>query len=283
MTLLVLLNYIIFSVILFICISYLKKKYLLNTTNTIIFTNILLILLAGLYKDNTNIFIVVVFMFIIDMLYTTYLLGEDFFKDNRKNITNYFILIITSYLNNMYFINQVDNIFPKDSEPKIIVWLLVILFLYDFFKENNVKEETTPKRVINNKEYIVMNFAKFKSRYQEDIKLENKKLTNIVYSIMIYENYNRPLIIRKIDTTKFKFVSKPTKLGIMQIESKKLIDDIDSIELACKKLDRIYNRKLKLKKKDDIINSVVKDYYKDEIKEENILTIYEIINNFLSE
>ena len=100
---------------------------------------------------------------------------------------------------------------------------------------------------------------------------------------MIYENYNRPLIIRKIDTTRFKFVSKPTKLGIMQIESKKLIDDIDSIELACKKLDRIYKRKLKLKKKDDIINNIIKDYYKDEIKEENILTIYEVINNFLSE
>ena len=164
MTLLVLLNYIIFSVLLFICISYLKKKYLLNTTNTIIFTNILLILLAGLYKYNTNIFIVVVFMFITDMLYTTYLLGEDFFKDNRKNITNYSILIITSYITNKYFINQIDYVFPKESELKIIVWLMIMLFIYNFFKNNSIKEETTPKRVINNKEYIVMNYAKFKSR-----------------------------------------------------------------------------------------------------------------------
>ncbi len=284
MTLSTLIYYFLLSILLLICINYLKRKYLLNDMNTIIFTIILLILLAGFYPNNKNIFIVVVFEFIIDMIYTTYFLTEDFFKEDKKNITFYFVLIIISYIVNTYFINRMDYIFPKNSELRIVIWTIIILFLYNFFKDKtNLSEEKVKRKVLDNEEYIVINYAKFKSRYKEEIDLENKNLTNLIYSIMIYENYNRPLILRKIDTTKFKFTNKKTKQGIMQVNSKKLIDDIDSIHLVCKKIDRIYKRKLTSSKKNDIMKEIIKEYYKNAEKEENILNIYEVICEFSKE
>ena len=97
---------------------------------------------------------------------------------------------------------------------------------------------------------------------------------------MIYENYNRPEFIRKIDEYKYKFFHEAGKFGIMQLERKNPITDEESIEIARKKLERIYTIHCKNKTNyREIIKILIKKYYKEDMKE--IETIYQVIKNFI--
>ena len=82
-----------------------------------------------------------------------------------------------------------------------------------------------------------MQYAKFKTKYYKDIKLKNKDLILLIYSIMIYENYNKSFLTRKLE--KYKIFNKSNKYGIMQVTSNKYIDDLSSIKIATKKLEEI--------------------------------------------
>lgn len=64
--------------------------------------------------------------------------------------------------------------------------------------------------------------------------------------------------MRNFDCLLFKLNGKKNKFGIMQIESKKFISDSESIDLAYKKILRIYNS-IKTKNKD--YNKVFDKYY----------------------
>ena len=77
----------------------------------------------------------------------------------------------------------------------------------------------------------------------------------------------------------FKINNTNKKLGIMQIKSKKLIGDIDSIKIVCKKIETIYNKKSNLKnKKEDIGLFVLNGYYKK--LNDNTKFIYEVLKEF---
>ena len=158
----------------------------------------------------------------------------------------------------------------KGDDLKTIIWLLVIIYIYQFFKERDVSLKNEEERNIS-KESIVLAFARLKLKYEEDISVneENKKI--VVYSIMIFNNYIRSNFFRKIDNIIFKINNKPRKLGIMQIMTKKYINDYESIVMACKKIDKLY-----AKNKDDF--EVISLYDKDNSKE--ICLIYDELKKF---
>ena len=116
-----------------------------------------------------------------------------------------------------------------------------------------------------------MSYAKLKLKYDEDVVIsgDNKKL--VIYSIMIFNNYNKPSFFRKIDSVLFKFDNKPRKLGIMQIKSKKYINDYESIVSAVKKVEKLYE---KTNKDNEVISLYDKENSKD------ILYIYDELKKF---
>ena len=120
---------------------------------------------------------------------------------------------------------------------------------------------------------ILNNYAKFKYAYYDECDNENKDISNILYAIMIYEDNKRNKFLRRIDNFKYKINGKKSKLGIMQVESKKFISDSESIELVSKKIIKIYNS---IKKKN--INSVFDKYYG--YNNEDVKYIFEIIKKF---
>ena len=99
---------------------------------------------------------------------------------------------------------------------------------------------------------------------------------------MVYENYYKPSIIRKLDIIKFKIDNEERKLGIMQIKTKKIITDEESIELAIKKLEKIYDKIFNNKKikKDNNLISLIKEYTKEENNSEEVIDIYNKIVEF---
>ena len=165
---------------------------------------------------------------------------------------------------------------------KLIIWLFIIGYILLYIKKNIEIKVPADNNIsfYQDKEYIVMQYAKYKNKYNNLVTSKYQEINLITYSIMIYENYNKPELQRKIDNLKYKLFREEGKFGIMQLEKKQPITDEESIILSIKKLERIYTTNCKDKTTNkETIRLLIKKYYKKDIKE--IEDIYKIIKNFI--
>lgn len=279
--------YIISSFILNLILTKLETKKKDNILDYIIISNIYIIILSGIFDfyqlitNNDNIFLIILFLVIGNILYLTLVKERSVLKNNDYNLKKYLITLATSYLINILIINKVDNIFPSIENIKLIIWLFIIGYLLLYLKKNiEIKVPTNNNLSFHqDKEYIVMQYAKYKNKYNHLVTSKYQEINLLLYSIMVYENYNKPELIRKLDTLKYKLFRETGKFGIMQLEKKQPITDEESIDLSKKKLERIYTTNCKDKQNDKtIIQLLIKKYYKKDIKELEI--IYQTIKNF---
>ena len=268
--------YIFCGVLFYFAIEFIGNKITLGKVDKIIFLNVFNIIVSGLlfrysirYTD--NIFLVFVFVMLTDIIYNTYIVDRDFFDNDSGGIYYYIGLVITGFIINQEFINKVNNVFLSGNEFRLVLWLLIIIYFYNLFKNEKIlqRKDSKEKKVmsVNN---ILNNYAKFKYTYYDDCDHDNKVISNILYAIMIYEDNNKNKVRRNIDNFMFKINGKKNKLGIMQVESKKFISDSESIDIAYKKVLKIYNS---TKTKD--INKLFDKYYG--YNNEDVKYIYEII------
>lgn len=268
--------YIFCGVLFYFAIEFINNKITLGKVDKIVFLNVFNIIVSGLlfrysirYTD--NIFLVFVFVMLTDIIYNTYIVDRDFFDNDSGGIYYYIGLVITGFIINQEFINKVNNVFLSGNEFRLVLWLLIIVYFYNLFKNEKIfhRKDSNEKKVmsVNN---ILNNYAKFKYTYYDDCDHDNKVISNILYAIMIYEDNNKNKVRRNIDNFMFKINGKRNKLGIMQVESKKFISDSESIDIAYKKVLKIYNS---TKTKD--INKLFDKYYG--YNNEDVKYIYEII------
>lgn len=282
--------YLISSIILFFLLNYVNEKDNTNYVNHILVSILYIIVLAGLFSTfgidskNENIFLIVIFEFVIRLFYTSYVLEMNFFKGNSFWVKIYFISIVGSYFINYIFIKNVDNVFPGVLELKIIIWLLILIYGYVFLKKYVTIKSSKDNSLVyyKDRDYIVMQYAKFKNRYYDIVNIKYRELRPMIYAIMIYENYNRPEVMRKIDKLRYKIDNVERKFGIMQVFSKNIISDEKSIELVVKKLDAIYLKLIKDKKSGNRNKaiSVLRIYYSDNEIVNEIISIYNEIKLF---
>ena len=279
MTIKALIIYFIASIILFFILTELEKRNNKISNYTIV-SLIYIILLSGLCTElkitpnNDAIFIVFIFELLLRIIYTNMIEDENFFK--KKNYTKkYAITFISVFLLNTLFIRKVKNVFLNAEQLKIIIWLLIILYAIKIIKDN-IKEEPYSNIKQKNKEekreYIIIQYAKLKNKYSNNIKTKYKELIPIIYSIMIYENKNKPELFRKLDYYTYKINGKSNKFGIMGIYSKYYIDDETSISIAIKRLEKIYS---KISNNKDKEKQIIKEYYQ---KDNYIKEVSDILN-----
>lgn len=268
-------GYIIFGVILFILDLFLSSKYKFNRREKVIFTILYVLCISGVFSRmglinfNKDIFLIVVVELFCQLFYSNYILEKDVFNKNDNFFSFYFIKIILVFFINRELINKVKDVFLSGDDLKTIIWLLVIVYIYQFFKDRDVTLKSDEKNI--SKESIVLSFARLKLKYEDDISLNDDNQKLVVYSIMIFNNYMRTRLFRKLDSIIFRINNKPRKLGIMQIMTKKYINDYESIVMACKKIDKLY-----VKNKNDL--DVIALYDKDHSKE--IGLIYNELKKF---
>ena len=275
--------YIVLGIILFIIINYIDIKYKINRREWLILSIIFMLVFAGILvrlgiNYTSDIFLVFVFMMLADIFYNSYILEQDFFSKEDKNIYYYILLIIIGFIINQEFINRVEEVFLTGEDLRLIIWFLVIIYLYKFsisknILSTNIKESTK----FISKDSILISYVKLKEKYYEECNYDNEDISNIIYSIMIYENKKRSKLLRKIDNFNYKINGGIKKLGIMQVESKKFITDSESINITYKKITKLYDRYNKKKDKNVSIK-VLDDYLKEESN--NVKYIYEVIKKF---
>ena len=279
MNILIWIVYFILGLLMFYGVNYCRRKYSLSRVQSIIFSILIILVVSGITlrlgwtKFTDTIFVVLVFKFLSELVYSGYYLEEDVFKSRD----NFYLLgeVVLGFIINQELINKVNDVFLSGNDLKLIIWVLIILYLYKFFKNTDVKNVTEVDERVISKEKIVINYAKFKIRFGEEISLKEANLKLIVYSIMILGDYRRGEFLRKIDNLIFKLSLKPRKLIIMQITSKKFITDYDGIELVCKKIGKISE---KCKTGKNSYKEIFKSYDMENCDTLNY--IYEELNKF---
>ena len=202
--------------------------------------------------------------------------------DYKKYLSEYILTIIFGYILNVKLINEVKTVFLSADEFKIIIWLFIFSFIFSYLK-NDLKISFDKRKEESIKlEYIVVSYAKIKSKYSEYVKCKYKDLNLLIYAMIIYNKKMKPDIIRKLDNYKVKYMEEKKRLGIMQVVANKPVSDEESIKLGIKKIEKICakyinNKKLK---SEEMFMMILNDYYKDNNISKQILDIYIKLEDF---
>lgn len=193
----------------------------------------------SLDRMNTNIFAVVIYYWVFRLIWVL--------STGRGRLINwieqivYWSVSIFLSLGVYGLIEKVEKILPDPRSLLDQLWILIIAFLYSVFNKIQLGRKGTVKRKNN---YIASRYRSFCRKYDHLVNgfFHNGFYEALTYSIMIYEDFNRPRIVRWIEYIRFRITRKPHSLGIMQVQTDKYIDDETSIRLAVRKICKDVNQ-----------------------------------------
>ena len=278
MTLTTIILQILLTIPLTIILNYFKKEENRRINQLIIPSLYIIIISALIPSVKENIFLIVVFEIFIRNFYITNIVNGNNEISTFTYIIESIISIAISLFTYNYFISQVDTVIPNPEDIKGFVWFLIILYityLYKLSTKNKVKEEKI-KTIKHKTEKTIMQYAKFKNIYSNSIKSKSEFINNLVYAIMIHEDYKTPKIYRNIKAYIGAVTKKETKYGIMQISSYERISDEESIKMVVDNFEKqLKNNKLKENEK---LNKLLTNYKPED--QQNIISIYNDIVEF---
>jgi hypothetical protein len=116
---------------------------------------------------------------------------------------------------------------------------VLIVFYLDATNQTRNTFDNDKKNQHDN--YVVEAYNKIKQKYEETILTSCKKTdcsVPLLYSILIYENMNRPTFARKLENSIVRLTHLELTVGIAQIKSLTPLTDEKSIEIASAKLKK---------------------------------------------
>ena len=127
--------------------------------------------------------------------------------------------------------NLLDNLWSS-----MIVAMLVLFYfrVTNMGSSHNVAEDENNTAFTN---YVVRALGDIYDNYHESIDLfcrDESCNKLLLYSILVYEDMNRPLVIRKIENAIVTFLKCELTVGIAQVKSKKPLTDVESIKMAAR-------------------------------------------------
>lgn len=260
-------------------------NFVLKVFSPVVYIIIIATILYSFHLDSfvENIWMIVLFYFLYRFVFI--IATERYLLINWKAwIAQFIISVSFSYFIYDRLIKYKINFLPDFKTIGNELWIIIFLYLYTVMNNIQTSEEAKRKR---SQKYIKKNLSTFKDKYGEIIK-ENSKNYNVeklVYSIMLYENFARSKAHRI-----FEDIFGAKTRGIMQVKSDKRISDLESVEIAIKKINKDYDDSLKKLEeseypyyedreiyptiakynRDEDYISEVQSFY-DAIKEENLL------------
>lgn len=187
-----------------------------------------------------------------------------------------------------YLIEDSKSILPNPRELIEELWILIIIFLYGILNKVTYSRKGAENRI---RHYIIGKYTKFRKEYGTivDSNLEIDFLKILAYSIMIYENYNRPSCFRFAERTILGRTKKPHTYGIMQVMSDSPLTDEDSVVngigiIKKNAIDCLTDRFEEMEETNSYFfsYSVVSNYNPgDSEYSGNVMEVFSVINGFL--
>ncbi|MBU1557750.1 hypothetical protein KKC45_02205, partial [Patescibacteria group bacterium] len=167
----------------------------------------------------------------------------------------------------------VEFILPENSNFRTEIWFIIFIYIYHLLNNlGNGDNDYYRKHEILKKRYLIYQ-KKFKKVLQKEF-IENNFLNKTLFSIMIMEDINRPKTVRILEK-----ILKAKTTGIMQINSDKHLDDVESVKLAQEKILTAYKKnKSGVYNYYDLLRSIAKSYNADDYYIGSIFEIFRIID-----
>ncbi len=274
----------------------LSLNFVIKVFGPIIFLILILSLFDFFNIDRSNIQVSRIIYFYLGLRLSLIILFERVTIVNWARIIFFYlsILLVTKIIEKR-FIDSVSSLLPDLVEIKNELWLLIILFLYQVgngFREDKSSPEPELYRDFSleiknrKKRYILKKQKNFETMYGHiinEIEPNDKAFKLIIICILIYENFNRPRIVRFFERLICKTFNRKTTQGIMQFSSKEVISDSESIKLGTLHLHGKYLKYLKDKAEensygsDEIYGRVIKRHCPDRNYIRQILFLAKII------
>lgn len=146
-----------------------------------------------------------------------------------------------------------------------------------------------PLKRKNKERYIFKHYKKFKAKYEKYIEcgcmMQGFNYDALFFSIMIFENYNRPILLRGLEYIIFcvRYIigkKRTMSLGIMQVKCNHLISSIGSVKLANVKIRNDASTILAAKTfkcEEQLVKSIALEYNRSTLYADSILDIYNSI------
>ena len=197
----------------------------------------IIILSAILYHYNLdnyveNIYFVSIYYVMFRVIFNM-MIGRTFLVNWKKQFIYSFFIVAISYFTYQKFIIKKENLLPDFSNISNELWIIIIIFLYTLIDKIPSSDINAEKRKY---EYITYVYSKIHRNYSEiinSVSRDNIRLKQIIYAIIIHENFNRPKAFRIIEYLSGYF-SKNRSYGIMQVRSNKPLSDLESIQKGTK-------------------------------------------------
>ena len=176
-----------------------------------------------------NSYMIIVYYWLYRGLY--YILRGAFYLANWLVFFLYAIVSIGLAMWIYGFVESVDSILPGKEALRDQLWILIAIFVYQVVNGLQINRTGTEDR---KRRYALRKYHEFVKKYSGvvDAYCEYVVDADLLYAIMIVENYNRPPLVRMVENLKFKRGHKRMSLGIMQVQTDKMIDDKESIKQA---------------------------------------------------
>ncbi len=235
-----------------------------------------------------DIYYVVIYYFLFRLIFNIFT-GRTMLLNWSTQIAYILVSVPTSYYVYNKLILDKQFLFPSANDIGNVVWIGIIGYLYTTLNNINLSDIRSKKRKTD---YLENRYLKYKNLYGKIIEkfAHNKEQEMLIYSVLIYEAFNRPKVYRIIENILFLFGFAKT-LGIMQVNTDKYINDKESVSIGARKIVADYEKaKLEIEQEKNIYNPeflirrlVLKKYNPDDdyINEVNDL-YFMLVKNFTS-
>ncbi|WP_427872340.1 hypothetical protein [Flavobacterium sp. MMS24-S5] len=272
----VFLAHIFFAIILFLIINWIgKHSYSIGYIGITIFTKsteapalnflirvlspivYIIIISSILYYLGLDVFVKNIYLVNIYYLVFRLIVNLITFRGRLLNWYEQFLywifIIFLSYLFYEKIIKIKENILPDFTTIANELWIIILVFLFQVSNKIKFSEKGTEKRRAN---YLKAQYLYFNKLYGASIReiTKNEILESVVFAILIYENFNRPKVIRIVENLKHKFSNKSHTLGVMQVRTDSIIDDYESVILGTSKVVFSYQKFINENKNEEEIN-----------------------------
>lgn len=264
-------------------------NFFLNVVNPAIYIAIL----SAIFAENKivcSFWSIIPIYWILRLVFKIFIKGQFYFINWYYELVSLCISIILGegifYLLVIPLIKSNKSVFIPLEEFRNAVWYSIIAYfakiIWDisklFFDGRNIYSTTRMDNIIFKKyQYFQKKYGddiwEYLGNYTFDTDSEQDNFKQLIYAIMIFEDYNRPWLYRRVERIVKKFVPKTKmSLGIMQVQTEKNISDKESIKLAIEKLYQYF-----MEDKNDPINYAIRCYNNTQNYLKNIWFILDIL------
>lgn len=222
-----------------------NKSMTTNIIMNIFIPNVIMVFVAAIseYLEWTEltkrVYLFVVFFYIYRAILICIILNRKEMYNLKYELSIAFIGILSCTALYHFFIKNSKKLLITTDELREQLWFAVILVLYSFIKsvldvkikQDNILER---KQIIN---YIKNKFEKFWKKYNKclEVNYDNRYICILIYSIMLFEDFNRSFLTRKMESIVLKVRGYAT-VGIMQVKSERRLSDEESIRIVYERL-----------------------------------------------